>query len=143
MKMRPEQILKAAATAAGVLGALAAFVAAPLIAVRMREQYPACEYLFWPLLIYVWLAALPGFLALNAGLLLWRLGLRAGFTGHAYGWREGLLAIPRALTANAINFLSALRAMERYRAALESGGAPAWGKTEHRFPEADVEIARG
>ena len=88
-------------------------------------------------------SALPGFLALNAGLLLWRLGLRAGFTGHAYGWREGLLAIPRALTANAINFLSALRAMERYRAALESGGAPAWGKTEHRFPEADVEIARG
>ncbi|WP_181160067.1 glycosyl transferase family protein [Sandaracinobacter neustonicus] len=86
---------------------------------------------------------LPGFLMLNAVLLGWRLVMRAGFTGAAYGWREGLFAMPRAVLANAINFLAAIKAVTRYRQALGSGAPPEWGKTEHRFPDAGVETANG
>ncbi|MCG2842421.1 glycosyl transferase family protein [Sandaracinobacter sp. RS1-74] len=78
--------------------------------------------------------ALCAFLILNAGLLAWRLLLRAGFTARDYGWAEGLRAVPRAVMGNGINFLSALRAVDRYRAALESGHAVRWDKTPHRFP---------
>lgn len=78
---------------------------------------------------------LPGFLMLNALLLGWRLLLRAGFTAHAYGWREGLMAVPRALLANAINFLAAAKAVERYRTAVETGRVQDWDKTRHRFPD--------
>lgn len=77
---------------------------------------------------------LPGFLLFNALLLLWRLAMRAGFTGRHYGALEALRSVPRAILANAINFLSALRAAERYRAALASGSVIDWDKTAHRFP---------
>jgi adsorption protein B len=78
---------------------------------------------------------LPAFLLFNALLLVWRLAMRAGFTAAHYGWAEGVRAVPRAVLANAINFLAAVRAVERYRATLLSGAAPAWDKTVHRFPE--------
>lgn len=83
---------------------------------------------------------LPWFLLLNAGLLAWRLLLRFWFTARSYGPLEGLFAVPRAVVANAINFLAAVRASERYRAMLGSGGTE-WGKTQHRFPT-DGELAR-
>lgn len=78
---------------------------------------------------------LPAFLLFNAMLLLWRLLLRAGFTAHAYGPVEGLMAVPRALLANAINFLAAAKAVERYRTAVETGRVQDWDKTRHRFPD--------
>lgn len=78
---------------------------------------------------------LPGFLLFNALLLGWRLLLRAGFTAHAYGMVEGVMAVPRALLANAINFLAAVKAVDRYRTAVESGRVQDWDKTRHRFPE--------
>ena len=78
---------------------------------------------------------LPGFLLLNALLLRWRLLLRAGFTAHAYGAAEGLLAVPRAMLANAINFLAAAKAVDRYRTAVETGRVQDWDKTRHRFPD--------
>jgi bacteriophage N4 adsorption protein B len=84
---------------------------------------------------------LPGFLLFNAVLLGWRLILRAGFTTQAYGPIEGLFAIPRALLANAINFLAAMKAVERYRVAVETGAAMEWDKTRHRFPDgAEVQV---
>lgn len=79
-------------------------------------------------------SALRAFLLLNAGLLAWRLLLRMGFTTRDYGAAEGLRAVPRAVVGNAINFLSAFRAVDRYRAALESGTVVRWDKTVHRFP---------
>ena len=78
---------------------------------------------------------LPGFLLFNALLLGWRLLLRAGFTAHAYGWLEGAKAVPRAMLANAINFLAAAKAVERYRTAVETGRVQDWDKTRHRFPD--------
>jgi bacteriophage N4 adsorption protein B len=87
------------------------------------------------------LGMLPGFLLFNALLLIWRLLLRAGFTAHAYGVADGLFAIPRAFLANAINFLSALKAVERYRSAIETGRVIDWDKTRHRFPDgAEVQV---
>jgi adsorption protein B len=78
---------------------------------------------------------LPGFLLFNALLLAWRLALRVGFTTHAYGPVEGLLSVPRALLANAINFLAAAKAVDRYRRAVETGRVQDWDKTRHRFPD--------
>jgi adsorption protein B len=82
-------------------------------------------------------APLPGGLALliavNTLLLAWRLAVRAGFTAAAYGWREGLRAVPRAAIGNGVAMLAAAAALGRYRA-LRRGGRPRWGKTAHVFP---------
>jgi bacteriophage N4 adsorption protein B len=71
-------------------------------------------------------------LAVCAGLLVWRLAVRAAVVAHHYGWREGLYAVPRAILANVIAILAALRALAVY----VPGTTPAWDKTEHHFPEA-------
>ncbi|HEY0111946.1 MAG TPA: glycosyl transferase family protein [Allosphingosinicella sp.] len=79
----------------------------------------------------------PGLAALvsvNVALLAWRLLLRAGFTAHAYGWREGLRAIPRAAVSNVVAMFAAASALTRYRAYRRKGGRPHWGKTAHVFP---------
>lgn len=70
----------------------------------------------------------------NAAMLGWRIGLRAGFTTLAHGWREGLRSIPRVVIGNLINAAAAWRAMQRYRAILRGSIQPAWDKTAHRFP---------
>lgn len=77
---------------------------------------------------------LAGLLMANLALFGWRLALRAAFTTHAHGWREGLRAIPRALVGNIINAAAALAAIRRYRTMLSSSAPPVWGKTLHRFP---------
>ena len=49
-------------------------------------------------------------LTINAWLLAWRVLMRACFTASAYGWREGLLSIPRLVVGNVIAMLAAARA---------------------------------
>jgi adsorption protein B len=71
--------------------------------------------------------------AINSLLLLWRLAMRLGFVARAYGWREGLRALPRAVTSNIIAIMAARRALGCY-ARLIRTGAPAWDKTAHAFP---------
>ena len=66
-------------------------------------------------------------------LLLWRLAMRFGFVAYAFGWREGLRSLPRAVTSNIIAILAARKALGRYLA-LRRTGASAWGKTAHAFP---------
>lgn len=83
-------------------------------------------------------ALLPAFLLFNAGLLLWRLVMRMGFTGRHFGLAEALRAGPRAVIANAINFLAAMRAVQRYRGTVFQGQPPLWDKTVHRFPAEPV-----
>jgi adsorption protein B len=70
----------------------------------------------------------------NLGLAMWRLVLRAACTGHVYGRREALRAVPRALVSNVINAAAAWSACRRYWIMLDGGGALAWDKTAHRFP---------
>jgi adsorption protein B len=73
------------------------------------------------------LAALMG---VNAWLLGWRMLMRASFTTAAYGWKEGLLSLPRMVVANIIAVLAARRALMLHSA----GGARHWDKTHHIFP---------
>ena len=73
-------------------------------------------------------------LIVNAAMLGWRLGLRAGFTGATYGWREALLAVPRTMVANYINAVAAVRAVRRYARIRAGREIARWDKTAHRFP---------
>jgi adsorption protein B len=70
-------------------------------------------------------------LLINLALLGWRLAMRFGFTAFAYGWREGLRALPRTVTANLVEMLAARQAVARYA----TPGAVRWDKTAHAFPE--------
>lgn len=79
---------------------------------------------------------LAALLAINAGLLGWRLAVRALFTARANGWREGLRAVPRAVVGNLVNALAALRALRRYWSTSTGRAAQVWEKTAHRFPGA-------
>jgi adsorption protein B len=110
----------------------------PLAAVLMAAGYLAA--LLWAQL---WVAGqlgappppapsgpLAALLAVNGALLVWRIAVRAGFTGAAYGWREGLAAIPRVLIGNLIAILAARRALAIHL----SGGPKRWDKTAHIFP---------
>jgi bacteriophage N4 adsorption protein B len=69
-------------------------------------------------------------LTINGGLLAWRVLMRAMFTASAYGWREGILSIPRLIVGNVIAMLAAARAVSLHL----GGGARRWDKTRHMFP---------
>lgn len=74
-------------------------------------------------------------LKINGVLLAWRILMRAGFTTSVYGWRQGLLSLPRLVVGNLIAVLATLRALSIHL----SGGARQWDKTRHIFP---AELAR-
>jgi adsorption protein B len=67
-------------------------------------------------------------------LLIWRLAIRFGFVATSHGLFEGLRAIPRIVTSNAIAMLAAREALGRYARGRRTGEA-VWGKTRHIFPE--------
>jgi adsorption protein B len=69
-------------------------------------------------------------LTVNAGLLAWRIVMRAGFTASAYGLEEGLMSIPRLVVGNVIAVLAAFRAITLHA----NGGPKRWDKTRHMFP---------
>lgn len=81
-------------------------------------------------------SALGGLLTLTSALLIWRLLVRAAFTGRQHGRVEALRSIPRAFVANIINVLAAFRAIGRYIRILRYREMPRWDKTAHRFPDA-------
>lgn len=123
-------------------------------AISMLAYLAACLALVWALLRHFGPPGLPPLLGqddvllkrillLNALILGWRLLTRGLLTLREHGLAEGLRAIPRAVFANAINFLASLRAMRRYYGALGATDAPAWDKTMHRFPADEREPARG
>jgi adsorption protein B len=69
-------------------------------------------------------------LTINGWLLAWRILMRAFFTASAYGWKEGLLAVPRVVVGNVVAILAAARALAIHL----KGGAKQWDKTRHIFP---------
>ena len=83
--------------------------------------------------------AMRAVLGVNAGLLCWRLAMRALFTWRAYGGRQAALSFPRAFVANYISLMAARLAVARYIGLLR-GGTLHWDKTRHAFPD-DVEEA--
>jgi adsorption protein B len=110
----------------------------PLAAVLLLAAYAAA--LLWS---QIWLAEALGapihprldpwlvtLLLVNGWLLAWRVLMRACFTTSAYGWRQGLLSIPRMVVGNVIAMLAAGRAVSLH----VGGGAKRWDKTRHIFP---------
>ena len=69
-------------------------------------------------------------LVINGWLLAWRILMRGCFTAWAYGWREGLMSLPRLVVGNVIAMLAAARALSLHL----GGGARRWDKTRHIFP---------
>jgi adsorption protein B len=76
---------------------------------------------------------LSAIVGVNLGLLGWRVAVRAGFTASAYGWSEGLRAVPRMAVGNVVAILAAASTLSHYRA-LRRGARPRWDKTRHIFP---------
>ncbi len=68
------------------------------------------------------------------GLFGWRIVNRMYATATIYNVFEGLLAAPRLLVGNVVNFCATVMAIYRFAQARISGKAPAWGKTEHAWP---------
>lgn len=74
-----------------------------------------------------------GLLLASGAILLWRLGMRAGFVTATYGWREGLRSIPRAVVSNVIHVMAVRRAVAIYLRTRRDG-VVRWDKTAHAFP---------
>ena len=72
-------------------------------------------------------------IGINIMLLLWRMAVRAYFVTQLYGWREGLISIPRTLVGNVIAIMAARRAVIQY-CRIARGQRPLWDKTAHKFP---------
>jgi adsorption protein B len=70
-------------------------------------------------------------LVINGWLLAWRVLMRACCTASAYGFREGLMSIPRLIVGNVIAMLAAARAVSLH----VGGGARHWDKTRNTFPQ--------
>jgi adsorption protein B len=122
MRLRDRQALLAALL---LCAAYCVLLAAPPVALlAMAAGHPV--ELSTPALVGMSLAAML--------LLLWRLSFRFAFVAYAYGWREGLRAIPRIFTSNLIAIAAALEAVRRYREGRRTGETQ-WDKTAHIFPE--------
>jgi adsorption protein B len=85
-------------------------------------------------------------LVLNGAFLLFRLVQRARFCGAIYGWKQGLLAIPRLILSTFVNALASYHAVKNYLfLAAEQGKIQAdvrWDKTDHKFPTIEIEDQR-
>ena len=71
---------------------------------------------------------------LNAASLAIRAIQRFYFTTILYGWRHGLMSLPRMVVSNFVNFMAVARAWRLYLSYLFRGRTLAWDKTMHDFP---------
>jgi bacteriophage N4 adsorption protein B len=75
-------------------------------------------------------------IGINLILLFWRMAMRAYFVTQLYGWREGIISVPRTLVGNVIAIMAARRAVFQYWR-IAKGQRPIWDKTAHKFPSID------
>ena len=66
--------------------------------------------------------------------LVWRLFNRMTFTGMIYNVRHALMAAPRLVVGNFVNFFATWRAVRIYVSHRISGTALVWDKTSHSYP---------
>jgi adsorption protein B len=66
--------------------------------------------------------------------LVWRLTNRMIFTGMIYSMRHALMAAPRLIVGNFVNFFATWRAIRIYAGHRFSGTALVWDKTSHSYP---------
>jgi adsorption protein B len=70
----------------------------------------------------------------NVFFLAWRILHRVIFTTKIYDWRHGLMAVPRLIVANFVNFFAASRATRVYVHHIVTGKSLVWDKTSHSYP---------
>jgi len=70
----------------------------------------------------------------NVIFLTWRLAHRFIFTTRIFGWRHGLMAGPRLIVSNFVNFFAAVRATRIYLDHAITGRPLVWDKTTHTYP---------
>ncbi|WP_373486687.1 glycosyltransferase family 2 protein [Blastomonas sp.] len=78
----------------------------------------------------------------NGVILIWRLAMRALFTGRQYGVREAFWSVPRMFVGNIIAVMAARRAVAAYAASLRGAPLP-WDKTRHHIPAAPPRAGAG
>lgn len=74
-------------------------------------------------------------LMINLALLALRLVQRMWFTARLHGMAQGLLAAPRMVWGNFINFLATARALRLWWRHRRTGEAIGWDKTAHQYPQ--------
>lgn len=74
----------------------------------------------------------------NGIALAWRIVHRCYFTSVLYGWQHGLLAIPRMVVGNFVNFMAASRAWRMFLVGKLLNRKLVWDKTMHDFPSTDL-----
>ena len=91
----------------------------------LADFYPSLfvEGSGWRLLIFI-----------NAISLLNRCGHRVYFTTILYGWRHGLMSVPRMVVGNFVSFMAVARAWRLFLGYLFLGRTLGWDKTMHAFP---------
>ncbi len=90
------------------------------------EQLFVYSYLSTPLAVALFTA--------NFFFLAWRLANRMAFTWMIYDWRHGLMAAPRLIIGNFVNFFATWRAYRIYISYRLSGTEMVWDKTSHSYP---------
>lgn len=81
---------------------------------------------------WAWVLAASGFA------FLFRMAQRVYFVGSAYGLLQGLLAVPRIVVGNFVNFLAVSRAIKQFFIHWWTGARLVWDKTAHDFPSKDL-----
>jgi bacteriophage N4 adsorption protein B len=79
----------------------------------------------------------PYVMLFNGFALLSRMAHRIYFVTALYGWRHGLLSVPRMVVSNFVNFMAVARAWKLFLSYLFFGKAMVWDKTMHDFPSAE------
>ena len=70
----------------------------------------------------------------NFFFLIWRVAHRMFFTARIYTVRQGLMAAPRLIVANFVNFFATCRAIRIYVHHRVTGAPLVWDKTTHSYP---------
>ncbi|WP_320534895.1 glycosyl transferase family protein [Robbsia andropogonis] len=87
-----------------------------------------------PVIEAAWLRVV---LVINAVMVILRVTQRAYFVSRLYGWEQALIAIPRSVVSNFVNFLAVTRAWRLFGYHLLTGKRLVWDKTMHDFPSTD------
>jgi adsorption protein B len=76
-------------------------------------------------------------LLVNLAGLVWRAVWKFGFVRTLYGWRHGLMALPRLVVGNFVVIAATARAVRAYVRHRATGTPLRWIKTDHAFPRPD------
>jgi adsorption protein B len=120
------------------INALGYVVVLTVVSLWLANRYLPDSYRYPPLVeggTWLWYLILA-----DTFFLLWRLFQRVVNVYRIYGWQHSVLAAPRVIWANCLNFAAAFRALAVFPRYAWSGRRLKWEKTKHSFPT-QVELA--